>query len=84
MVPPDILNQPDANNAAQEEGVSNEGGTIQLACSATGVPEPTVQWRREGGKDIVLRSDGKEKQGKKSIFYILFSFLVQAFFSTCK
>lgn len=24
--------------------------------------EPSVQWRREGGKDIVLRSEGRDKQ----------------------
>ena len=47
-----------------EEGNCNEGGIIQLICSATGVPEPTVQWRREGGKDIILRSDTREKQSK--------------------
>lgn len=51
--------------ASQEEGLINEGGQMQLVCSATGVPEPTVQWRREDGKDIVVRSaDGRDKQCK--------------------
>lgn len=67
VVSPDILNGPDTNSAAAaavlEEGLINEGGQTQLVCSATGVPEPTVQWRRENGKDIVLRSsDGRDKQ----------------------
>ncbi|XP_030386774.1 lachesin [Scaptodrosophila lebanonensis] len=64
VVPPDILNQPDQN---AEEGVSTEGGGIILICNATGVPKPTVQWRREGGKDIILRSESREKQAVKSV-----------------
>ncbi|XP_041451214.1 limbic system-associated membrane protein isoform X2 [Drosophila obscura] len=59
VVPPDILNHPDHN---LEEGVSTEGGSIILVCSATGVPEPRVQWRRETGKDIILRAESRDKQ----------------------
>lgn len=65
-MPPDILNHPEQN---LEEGICNEGGTIVLICSATGVPEPTVQWRREGAKDIVLRTETREKQGKNMYVY---------------
>ncbi|XP_049302808.1 lachesin [Bactrocera dorsalis] len=64
VVPPDILNHPEQN---LEEGICNEGGTIVLICSATGVPEPTVQWRREGAKDIVLRTETREKQVVKTV-----------------
>lgn len=60
VVPPDILNHPEQS---LEENITNEGGTIILICSATGVPHPTVQWRREGGKDIILRTESREKQG---------------------
>ncbi|XP_055711592.1 lachesin isoform X1 [Phlebotomus papatasi] len=67
VVPPDILNQPDTNSATQEEGITPEGGTVQLVCSATGVPMPSVQWRREGGKDIVLRNEGRDKQVIKHV-----------------
>ena len=63
VVPPDILNVPDMNSAILEEGVANEGGSISLVCQATGVPEPTVQWKREGGRDITIRNEGREKQG---------------------
>lgn len=35
-----------------------------LECTQTGVPEPMVQWRREGGKDIVLRAESRDKQGE--------------------
>lgn len=64
VVSPDILNGPGLQGVASlEEGLINEGGQTQLVCSATGVPEPTVQWRREDGKDIVVRSvDGRDKQ----------------------
>lgn len=64
VVPPDILNSNDPNSASLEEGVANEGGNIQLMCQAIGVPLPNVQWRREGGKDIVVRTEGREKQGE--------------------
>lgn len=63
-MPPDILNQPDTNSANLEEGITNEGGTIQLMCLATGVPEPTVIWKRENGKEIVLRNEGRDKQSE--------------------
>ncbi|KAL5277380.1 hypothetical protein ACFFRR_002552 [Megaselia abdita] len=72
VVPPDILNQPEISssmvNANMEEGISNEGGVIQLICAATGIPEPTVQWNREDGKDIILRSEStREKQVVKVV-----------------
>ncbi|KAI8119377.1 Lachesin [Lucilia cuprina] len=64
VVPPDILNHPDQN---LEESITNEGGTITLICSATGVPMPTVQWKREGGKDIILRTESRERQVVKNV-----------------
>lgn len=42
VVPPDILDDPDSSGASTEEGITNEGGQIQLVCIATGVPQPTV------------------------------------------
>lgn len=57
VVPPDILNEPDT------KGWTNEGDSVELTCTATGVPEPTVNWRREDNKDIVIRND-REKQSK--------------------
>uniref|UniRef100_A0A1I8NN68 Ig-like domain-containing protein n=1 Tax=Stomoxys calcitrans TaxID=35570 RepID=A0A1I8NN68_STOCA len=64
VVPPDILNHPEQN---LEENLTNEGGTITLVCTATGVPMPTVQWRREGGKEIILRTESREKQVVKTV-----------------
>ncbi|XP_063701806.1 lachesin [Culicoides brevitarsis] len=66
VVPPDILNQADTDSS-MIEGETNEGGSVSLLCQATGVPEPTVQWRREGGKDIVLRGEGREKTLHKHV-----------------
>jgi len=60
VVPPDILTHPEHNS---EESVSTEGGSISLVCSATGVPKPKVQWRREAGKEIILRAESRDKQG---------------------
>lgn len=64
VVPPDILNTPEIS---ADESVTNEGGNVQLMCQATGVPEPSVQWRREDGKDIVIRNEGRDKQLMKVI-----------------
>lgn len=59
---PDILNEPDLNSATLEEGITNEGGSTQMICKAIGVPDPIVQWRREDGKDIVLRTEGRDNK----------------------
>ncbi|XP_076233887.1 lachesin [Calliopsis andreniformis] len=32
-----------------------EGGQVKLTCRARGVPPPRVSWRREDGKDIIIR-----------------------------
>ena len=78
-IPPDIL-----NDDSPDGGVAPENGSVRLRCKATGIPEPTVMWRREDNKNIILRYDGgREKQGMSwapTIFqyttlnYIQFSF----------
>lgn len=59
VIPPDIVDSISEGSSAQE------GGSIRLACSATGVPPPTVLWRRENNKPIVYRHEGgRERKGK--------------------
>ncbi|XP_030026929.2 lachesin isoform X2 [Manduca sexta] len=52
VIPPDIVDSVTEGSSAQE------GGSIRLTCTATGVPPPTVLWRREGNRPIVFRHDG--------------------------
>uniref|UniRef100_A0A182IY51 Ig-like domain-containing protein n=1 Tax=Anopheles atroparvus TaxID=41427 RepID=A0A182IY51_ANOAO len=47
VVPPDILDHP-----TSQDMVVQEGSNVTLTCAATGVPEPTVTWKREGEKSV--------------------------------
>ncbi|XP_056645667.1 lachesin-like [Diorhabda sublineata] len=58
VISPDILSDNEPNDVTE----AVEGGTIRLKCKATGVPEPTVAWRREDGSNIILRHEGRDKQ----------------------
>lgn len=64
VIPPDIIDDKSA-----EGMVTHEGGEIKLKCVATGSPEPTVTWKREDGRNIILREDG-QKQCKMFRFVI--------------
>lgn len=68
VVPPDIVNTFEGADVISDEGSIPENGTVKLSCLAIGVPKPTVQWRREGGRDITIRAEGglrDNKQGKE-------------------
>ncbi|XP_068626745.1 lachesin-like, partial [Battus philenor] len=57
VIPPDIV------DTVTEGSSAREGGSIRLTCSATGVPPPTVLWRREHSRPIVFRQEGgREKK----------------------
>ncbi|XP_017893335.1 lachesin [Ceratina calcarata] len=60
MIPPDII-----DDESSQGMVTNEGGNVKLKCVATGTPKPTVTWKREDGRNIILREDG-QKQSLKS------------------
>ncbi|KAG7210533.1 hypothetical protein KM043_012053 [Ampulex compressa] len=50
VVPPDFI----AKETSSDATIS-EGGQVKLTCRARGVPPPRVSWRREDGKDIIIR-----------------------------
>ncbi|XP_049871179.1 lachesin-like [Pectinophora gossypiella] len=56
VIPPDIV------DSVTEGSSAREGGSIRLTCSATGVPPPTVMWRREHNKPIVFRAEGGKER----------------------
>ncbi|GBP59586.1 Neuronal growth regulator 1 [Eumeta japonica] len=58
VIPPDILDDD------WSEASAVEGGSVELKCSATGEPAPSVSWRRTGGRHIVFRDNhGKPLKG---------------------
>lgn len=54
VIPPDII---DLMEDEQDAGrwTSMEHGDVSVRCRATGTPKPEVTWRREDGRNIVLR-----------------------------
>lgn len=59
-VPPDILDYPTSTDM-----VVREGTNVTLRCAATGSPQPTVTWRREGGESIPM---GSGQEGRRHAF----------------
>lgn len=51
VVPPDFISEETSGDV-----IVAEGGMVRLTCKAKGHPPPEVQWRREDGKDVVLRT----------------------------
>ncbi|KAH0956730.1 hypothetical protein HN011_008282 [Eciton burchellii] len=62
VIPPDIMDDESADGM-----VTHEGGNIRLRCVATGSPKPTVTWKREDGRNIVLREDGQKHSTKSFV-----------------
>ncbi|XP_011315435.1 lachesin [Fopius arisanus] len=56
QIPPDIMDDDSTDGM-----VTRERGNIKLRCIATGIPKPTVTWRREDGRNITLREEGPVK-----------------------
>ncbi|XP_014216945.1 opioid-binding protein/cell adhesion molecule homolog [Copidosoma floridanum] len=63
VVPPDIIDY-----ETSTDQVVREGTNVSLRCSATGSPLPTITWRREDGKPIVLAKDREVQIVTGSIF----------------
>ncbi|XP_021937376.1 opioid-binding protein/cell adhesion molecule homolog isoform X2 [Zootermopsis nevadensis] len=64
VVPPDILDYPTSTDM-----VVREGTNVTLRCAATGSPQPTVTWRREGGESIPMGA-GQEASVEGAVFNI--------------
>lgn len=61
VIPPDIADEDGSEASAPE------GGAVELRCTAAGVPEPVISWKRTGGRNIVFRDEnGKEVEGKEN------------------
>ncbi|XP_049828521.1 opioid-binding protein/cell adhesion molecule homolog isoform X1 [Schistocerca gregaria] len=65
VVPPDILDQPTSTDL-----VVREGDNVTLRCAATGSPQPTITWRREGGEPIPAPDGGQVQSVEGAVFRI--------------
>ncbi|XP_060830052.1 lachesin-like [Bombus pascuorum] len=50
VVPPDFIPEETSSDV-----MVHEGGQVKLMCRARGVPTPSISWRREDQKDIIIR-----------------------------
>lgn len=48
VVPPDIIDYETSHDMTVDEGQN-----VTLTCTAVGLPEPTIEWRREGKKPLM-------------------------------
>lgn len=55
-VPPDIVDYETSHDTAVDEGQN-----VNFTCSANGLPEPTIEWRREGKKPLVSFGNDESK-----------------------
>ncbi|XP_050547926.1 protein amalgam-like, partial [Daktulosphaira vitifoliae] len=56
VIPPDIIYEDTSGDV-----MVPEGGTVKLTCRAKGYPKPHVLWRREDGKDIIIKDSNSIK-----------------------
>ncbi|KAJ2938989.1 hypothetical protein O0L34_g18967 [Tuta absoluta] len=57
-----VVIPPDIDDTVAEGSSAREGGSIRLYCTARGVPEPTLMWRREHQRPIVFRGEGGKER----------------------
>lgn len=71
VIPPDIADD------TGSEASALEGGSVELRCTATGVPDPIISWKRTGGRNIVFRNEsGKEVKGNLWLLLVHMSLII--------
>lgn len=75
VIPPDIIYEDTSGDV-----MVPEGGTVKLTCRAKGYPKPHVLWRREDGREIVIKdaSSTKTKSKSRLVCFSLFAELFSA------
>ncbi|XP_015599058.1 lachesin isoform X2 [Cephus cinctus] len=62
QVPPEFVDEETSRDV-----MISEGGQVKLTCRAQGIPTPRVMWRREGGREIIIREAfGASTLGQKT------------------
>ena len=76
VIPPNIINEDTSGDV-----MVPEGGTVKLTCRAKGYPKPHVLWRREDGREIVIKDASSTQTKGQSI--CLSCFLKYFFYIIC-
>ena len=61
LVPPNIIDEESSPSSV----TIRENHNASLQCTAEGTPKPTITWRREDGKKIIIKK--KKNAGKKGM-----------------
>lgn len=67
----EVVVSPDITVTGSTDTTVIENRSAQLECKARGVPKPSVIWKREDGKEIVIRGHNNEKNRSKISYLIL-------------
>lgn len=68
VIPPDIVDYQTSHDMTVQEGQN-----VTLTCTAAGLPDPTIDWRREEKKPLFSIGTKKgESNSSHSIHYYLF------------
>lgn len=71
IVPPEIV-----DNGTSHDMVVDEGQNVTFTCSAVGLPEPTIEWRREGKKPLTsFGNDESECWFQSLLDYVIISYM---------
>lgn len=61
VIPPDIIYEETSGDM-----MVPEGGSAKLTCNARGFPKPKIQWKREDGNEIIVRTGNVAKSKSTS------------------